>query len=62
MLRYDQPKQLSFYSGLYEKIPETHFLKQVDWAVDFSFVNKIMEERYCRTGDGSKPLKKSLGS
>ena len=55
MLRYDQPKQLSFYSGLYEKIPETHFLKQVDRAVDFSFVNEIMEERYCK--DLGRPAK-----
>ena len=35
-------KQLSFYSVLYEKIPENHLLKRIDRAVDFSFINELL--------------------
>lgn len=30
MLRESGEKQLSLYSGLYEKIPENHLLKRID--------------------------------
>ena len=54
MLRSDA-KQFTFYSGLYEKIPENHLLKKIDKAVDFSFINKLLEESYCK--DFGRPAK-----
>lgn len=42
-----QPKQLSFYSDLYSRIPENHLLKMINRAVDFSFVNKLLAGSYC---------------
>jgi transposase len=47
MLR-SQPKQPSFYATLYDKIPEEHLLKKIDVAVDFSFINKLLEDSYCK--------------
>lgn len=47
MLRIKQ-KQLSLYSILYNKIPENHILKLVNSAVDFSFINKLLEDSYCK--------------
>lgn len=47
MLR-NEAKQLTFYSGLYEKIPENHLLKRIDKAVDFSFINVLLENNYCK--------------
>ena len=47
MLRIEQ-KQLSLYSVLYNKISEKHILKLVDSAVDFSFINKLLEDSYCK--------------
>lgn len=47
MLRL-QPKQLSLYSSLYDRIPENHILKSINNAVDFSFVNKLLEKSYCK--------------
>jgi transposase len=47
VLRNDA-KQLTFYSGLYEKIPENHLLKKIDKAVDFSFINSLLEDSYCK--------------
>jgi hypothetical protein len=38
------PKQLSLYSILYDKIPENHMLKVINKTVDFSFVNKLLED------------------
>ncbi|MDD6644127.1 MAG: transposase [Firmicutes bacterium] len=46
---------MSFYSALYEKIPETHLLRQIDKAVDFSFINDLLEEKYCK--DFGRPAK-----
>ena len=46
MLRKDK-KQYSIYSVLYEKIPSNHILKQIDEAVDFSFINDLLESSYC---------------
>lgn len=39
-------KQLSLYSILYDKIPDDHILKNIDKAVDFSFINKLLEGSY----------------
>lgn len=47
MLKQEE-KQMSFYSTLYEKIPETHLLKRIERAVDFSFINELVEDSYCR--------------
>lgn len=43
-----EPKQLSLYSILYNKIPENHILKKVNSAVDFSFINELLEDSYCK--------------
>ena len=48
MLRESQKSQNSFYSALYEKIPQSHILKQIDRAVDFSFINELLESSYCK--------------
>ena len=48
MLRIEKGKQTSFYSTLYDKIPEKHLLKRIDKSVDFSFINKLLEDRYCK--------------
>jgi hypothetical protein len=45
MLR-EKDKQLSFYSMLYDKIPETHLVKQIEKAVDFSFIDELLADRY----------------
>lgn len=41
-------KQLSLYSILYSKIPNDHVLKNIDKAVDFSFINKLLEGAYSK--------------
>lgn len=46
MLQY-KPKQLSFHSSLYTKIPENHILKRVNSVVDFSFINELLRDKYC---------------
>ena len=43
MLRESKELQNSFHSVLYEKIPESHILKQIDKAIDFSFINDLLE-------------------
>ncbi|GAV23821.1 transposase, partial [Carboxydothermus pertinax] len=40
--------QLSIYSVLYNRIPENHLLKRINKAVDFSFINKLLEKSYCK--------------
>ena len=47
MLR-EESKQMSFYSSLYEKIPETHILKRIEKVVDFGFINDLLEKSYCK--------------
>jgi hypothetical protein len=42
MLR-QMPKQYSFHSKLYNKIPEKHMLKKVLRSVGFSFINSLLE-------------------
>lgn len=46
MLRRE-PKQLSFHTPLYDKIPENHILKKISTVVDFSFINTLLENTYC---------------
>ncbi|MBP1948334.1 transposase [Virgibacillus litoralis] len=40
--------QLSIYSVLYNKIPENHMLKLIRDEVDFSFINELLEDFYCK--------------
>lgn len=47
MLR-EAEKQTSFYSVLYERIPKNHLLKGINKAVDFSFINELLEDSYCK--------------
>lgn len=47
MLR-QEPKQLSLHSLLYSKIPEKHILKVINQVVDFSFINELLADRYCK--------------
>lgn len=47
MLRIES-KQSSFHCLLYNKIPENHILKQIKKAVDFSFINELLENTYCK--------------
>ncbi len=42
----DKNNQLSIYSILYNKIPENHILKLINNAIDFSFINKLLEKSY----------------
>lgn len=44
----DKDMQLSIYSVLYNKIPENHKLKILKDEVDFSFINKALENTYCK--------------
>src|SRR3954471_11217850 len=44
----DKNMQLSFYSLLYFKIPENNTLKLIKDAVDFSFINTLLENSYCK--------------
>jgi transposase len=41
-------RQPSFYDSLYEKIPKDHLLRRIDGAVDFGFVNGLLEGTYCK--------------
>ena len=54
MLR-EEAKQQSFCSFLYDRIPEDHLLKRIAEAVDFSFVNELLEESYCK--NNGRPAK-----
>lgn len=47
MLR-PMPKQLSFHTILYNKIPENHILKKINLVVDFSFINELLKGSYCK--------------
>lgn len=44
----DKEKQISFFSVLYNKIPEKHTLKILRDEVDFSFINKELEKTYSK--------------
>jgi transposase len=54
MLR-EKDQQLSFFSLLYDKIPETHLLKRIKKAVDFSFINDLLADSYCK--NNGRPAK-----
>lgn len=41
-------KQGSFYNALYQMIPDNHILKPIDSAIDLSFVNELLADRYCK--------------
>lgn len=43
-----KPKQLSFHSSLYTKIPENHILKRINSVVNFGFINELLEDKYCK--------------
>ncbi|KGP91094.1 transposase [Pontibacillus chungwhensis BH030062] len=43
-----QNKQASLYSILYDKIPENHTLKRINEAIDFSFINDLLEDSYSK--------------
>ncbi len=47
MLKNRQPS-LSWYANLYDLIPETHILRKVNALVEFSFVNELVADTYCR--------------
>lgn len=42
----NEPKQLSLYSTLYNRIPENHILKLIDKVIDFSFINEMLKVSY----------------
>ena len=44
----DELKQLSLHSILYNRIPENHILKLINNAVDFKFMNTLLEGSYCK--------------
>ena len=48
MLRANQT-QTNFFSILYNRIPENHLLKRIANAVDFSFINELVADSYCKT-------------
>jgi transposase len=43
----NEPKQLSLYSTLYNRIPENHILKSIDKVIDFSFIIEMLKDSYC---------------
>ncbi len=40
--------QMNMYSILYDRIPENHLLKKIGRAVDFSFINELVADSYCK--------------
>lgn len=54
MLRIDN-KQLSIGCLAYQKIPGDHMLKLIGRAVDFTFINELLADSYCR--DMGRPAK-----
>lgn len=47
MLRIE-PKQVSFHTPLYDKIPEKHILRVIDETIDFSFINELLKDSYSK--------------
>jgi transposase len=54
MLKHNA-KQTTFYTALYDKIPENHILKRIDSAIELGFVNELLAGAYCR--DLGRPAK-----
>jgi len=48
MLRNSGHKQLNIHSLLYQNIPENHILKRIETAISFGFVNRMLEDSYCK--------------
>lgn len=48
MLRDSRQTNLSFHSELYSLIPENHQLRKINSVVDFSFVNELVSDSYCK--------------
>ena len=49
MLTLNRQLKLSWFTGIYDMvIPKNHLLRKIIEKVDFSFVNKLMEECYCK--------------
>ena len=44
----DQERSSNIYSVLYNKIPENHILKLIHDHIDFSFINGLFENYYCK--------------
>ena len=51
MLQTEKGKQMSFFSMLYDKIPEDHVLKRIGNAVDFDFINDLLADSTARTSE-----------
>ena len=54
MLR-EKEQQMSLYCMLYDKIPDSHLLKRIEKAVDFSFINELLADSYCK--NNGRPAK-----
>ena len=49
MLRIDGQLKLSEYQNLYDVVvPKNHILRKIADEIDFSFVNRMLEESYCK--------------
>ena len=49
MLQKSEQIKLNEHSGLCEKyVTQNHILRRIKENIDFSFVNKLMEDRYCK--------------
>jgi len=49
MLRLNYQLKFSEYQNLYDAvIPQNHILRRITEEIDFSFVNKMLEESYCK--------------
>ena len=48
MLNLNRQLKFSYFTGIYDAIiPKNHLLRKIAEHIDFSFVNKLMEECYC---------------
>ena len=55
MLRIE-PKQFTLFSAsVYARIPENHILKRLEQTIDFSFINELLADGYCK--DFGRPAK-----
>ena len=43
-----EPKQSNFYSSLYHRIPKNHILFLINSEISLDFVNKLLENTYCK--------------
>jgi transposase len=48
-------KQLTIGSTLYSRVPANHILRKIDEAVDFSFVNELLSDKYSK--NNGRPAK-----